>query len=127
MRRKLMTGFLVLIMATAMTIGFGRIIEAGTVDVNKVTGEVVKATQTAVTIKDEKGKLHKLRLSRETKVEGELKPGAKVEAILITTKVVKTQVKSISIQAPEMPVPTPPAQGQAPAPVPSAPEAPKQQ
>jgi len=114
-------------MAAAMTMGFGRIIEAGTADVNKVTGEVVKATQTAVTIKDEKGKLHNLRFSRDTKVEGELKPGAKVEAILITTKVVKTRVKSISVQVPETQVPTPPAQGQAPAPAPIAPEAPKQQ
>lgn len=91
----------------------------------KLSGEVVKASQIAVTIKDDKGKIHKLRLSKDTKVEGELKPGSKVEATIFTTKVVRTDVKSISVKASEIRSPQSLSERQAAPVIPSSIEAPQ--
>ncbi len=90
-----MIGFLLMAVGGIVSIQAAQSVE------NKISGEVVKATPKAVTIKDEKGKIHKLGLSKDTKLEGELKPGSKVEVTTVTTKVVRTDVKSISVKAAE--------------------------
>ncbi len=108
-----MIGILTFAMIGFLLITVGGIvsIQASQSAETKISGEVVKVSQTAVTIKDDKGKIHKLRLSKDTKVEGELKPGAKVEVTTVTTKVVRTDLKSISVKASEAQAPQPPTEG----------------
>lgn len=47
---------------------------------HKVSGEVTKVEGDIVTIKDDKGKEHKVHTDKSTKMSGEVKQGAKVEA-----------------------------------------------
>jgi len=73
-------------------------------------GEVTAVTAgKSVTVKDEKGKTHKFSIGKKTKIEGELKVGAKVD------------VTSMGRWAEEVKV----SGGAAPAATPAAPEAPK--
>ena len=123
-----MGGILTFVMIGFLLTTVGGIVsvQAAQSDETKISGEVVKVSQKAVTIKDDKGKIHKLRLSKDTKVEGELKPGSKVDVTTVTTKVVRIDVKSISVKAPEIQSPQSTSEGQA-APVnPGQQEAPAQ-
>lgn len=47
---------------------------------HKISGEVTKVEGDMVTIKDDKGKEHKLHTDKSTKTTGDIKQGAKVEA-----------------------------------------------
>ncbi len=47
---------------------------------HKVSGEVTKVEGDMVTVKDDKGKEHKLHTDKTTKMSGDVKQGAKVEA-----------------------------------------------
>ena len=128
MRQWPMIGILTFVMIGLVLTAIGGIasIQAAQSTEMKISGEVIKISQTAVTIKDDKGKIHKLRLSKDTKVEGELKPGSKVDVTTVTTKVVRTEVKSVYVKAPEIQSPQSTSEGQA-APVkPGQQEAPAQ-
>lgn len=47
---------------------------------HKISGEITKVEGDMVTIKDEKGKEHMVHTDKSTKMSGEVKQGAKVEA-----------------------------------------------
>ena len=47
---------------------------------HKVTGEVTKVEGDMITVKDAKGKEHKMHTDKSTKMSGDVKQGAKVEA-----------------------------------------------
>lgn len=47
---------------------------------HKISGEITKVEGDMVTIKDDKGKEHKVHTDKSTKMSGEVKQGAKVEA-----------------------------------------------
>jgi len=79
-------------------------------------GEVTAVTPgKSVSVKDEKGKVHKFSISKKTKVEGELKVGAKVD---VTSK--GSSAEEIKVSGGEAP-----AAPMAPAPAAPAPGAPK--
>ena len=73
-----MKKFIIFFVAAMVAFSFATTTFAGAG--HKVSGEITKVEGDMVTIKDDKGKEHKVHTDKSTKTSGEVKQGAKVEA-----------------------------------------------